>query len=69
MPHAGTQCCTCCSFPAALSTAIAGLRGAGSHMHSHKNEQFNYVAKGTLKGSRAPPRDNRCVSLPALVSA
>ena len=26
-------------------------RGTGSRMHSHKNEQFNYVVKGTLKGS------------------
>ncbi len=26
-------------------------RGTGSRMHTHKNEQFNYVAKGTLKGS------------------
>lgn len=26
-------------------------RGSGSRMHSHKNEQFNYVVKGTLKGS------------------
>ena len=24
-------------------------RGTGSRMHSHKNEQFNYVVKGTLK--------------------
>lgn len=26
-------------------------RGTGSRMHTHKNEQFNYVAQGTLKGS------------------
>ena len=26
-------------------------RGTGSRMHSHHNEQFNYVVKGTLKGS------------------
>ena len=26
-------------------------RGSGSRMHSHPNEQFNYVVKGTLKGS------------------
>ena len=26
-------------------------RGTGSRMHSHPNEQFNYVVKGTLKGS------------------
>lgn len=26
-------------------------RGTGSRMHTHKNEQFNYVVKGTLKGS------------------
>lgn len=26
-------------------------RGTGSRMHSHKNEQLNYVVKGTLKGS------------------
>lgn len=26
-------------------------RGTGSRMHSHKNEQFNLVVKGTLKGS------------------
>jgi quercetin dioxygenase-like cupin family protein len=26
-------------------------RGTGSRMHSHANEQFNYVVKGTLKGS------------------
>jgi len=26
-------------------------RGTGSRMHSHKNEQFNYVVKGTLTGS------------------
>jgi len=26
-------------------------RGTGSRMHSHTNEQFNYVVKGTLKGS------------------
>jgi quercetin dioxygenase-like cupin family protein len=26
-------------------------RGTGSRMHSHRNEQFNYVVKGTLKGS------------------
>jgi quercetin dioxygenase-like cupin family protein len=26
-------------------------RGTGSRMHSHKNEQFNLVIKGTLKGS------------------
>ncbi len=26
-------------------------RGTGSRMHSHPNEQFNYVVKGTLIGS------------------
>ena len=26
-------------------------RGTGSRMHSHPNEQFNYVVQGTLKGS------------------
>ena len=26
-------------------------RGTGSRMHSHKNEQFNLVVQGTLKGS------------------
>jgi len=26
-------------------------RGTGSRMHSHKNEQFNYVVQGTLQGS------------------
>jgi quercetin dioxygenase-like cupin family protein len=26
-------------------------RGTGSRMHSHPNEQFNYVVKGTLVGS------------------
>ena len=26
-------------------------RGTGSRMHSHPNEQFNYVVKGTLNGS------------------
>lgn len=26
-------------------------RGTGSRMHTHKNEQFNLVVKGTLKGS------------------
>ena len=26
-------------------------RGTGSRMHTHNNEQFNYVVKGTLKGS------------------
>ena len=26
-------------------------RGTGSRMHAHKNEQFNLVVKGTLKGS------------------
>ena len=26
-------------------------RGTGSRMHRHPNEQFNYVVKGTLKGS------------------
>lgn len=26
-------------------------RGTGSRMHSHKNEQFNYVVQGTLKGT------------------
>ena len=47
------------------STAIGGVvegarmlvgyihkpRGTGSRMHSHKNEQFNYVIQGTLQGS------------------
>ncbi len=26
-------------------------RGTGSRMHSHKNEQLNYVLQGTLKGT------------------
>lgn len=26
-------------------------RGTGSRMHSHPNEQFNYVVQGTLKGT------------------
>jgi quercetin dioxygenase-like cupin family protein len=26
-------------------------KGTGSRMHSHPNEQFNYVVQGTLKGS------------------
>jgi quercetin dioxygenase-like cupin family protein len=26
-------------------------RGTGSRMHKHPNEQFNFVVKGTLKGS------------------
>ncbi|MDH5747826.1 MAG: cupin domain-containing protein [Rhodospirillales bacterium] len=26
-------------------------RGTGSRMHSHPNEQFNYVLKGTLQGT------------------
>lgn len=26
-------------------------RGTGSRMHTHKNEQFNYVVQGTLKGA------------------
>src|SRR4030065_332734 len=26
-------------------------RGTGSRMHTHKNEQFNYVVRGTLGGS------------------
>ena len=26
-------------------------RGTGSRMHQHANEQFNFVVKGTLKGS------------------
>ena len=26
-------------------------RGSGSRMHTHKNEQFNYVVQGTLVGS------------------
>ncbi|MGH8663040.1 MAG: cupin domain-containing protein, partial [Burkholderiales bacterium] len=26
-------------------------RGTGSRMHTHKNEQFNLVVKGTLRGS------------------
>jgi quercetin dioxygenase-like cupin family protein len=30
---------------------IHKARGTGSRMHSHKNEQFNYVVQGTLKGS------------------
>ena len=28
-------------------------RGTGSRMHTHKNEQFNYVVRGTLVGSVA----------------
>ena len=30
---------------------IHKARGTGSRMHSHKNEQFNFVVQGTLKGS------------------
>lgn len=30
---------------------IHKARGTGSRMHSHNNEQFNYVVQGTLKGS------------------
>ena len=30
---------------------IHKTRGTGSRMHSHKNEQFNYVVRGTLIGS------------------
>ena len=30
---------------------IHKTRGSGSRMHSHPNEQFNYVVKGTLTGS------------------
>lgn len=30
---------------------IHKTRGSGSRMHTHRNEQFNYVVKGTLKGS------------------
>jgi quercetin dioxygenase-like cupin family protein len=30
---------------------IHKARGTGSRMHQHDNEQFNYVVKGTLKGS------------------
>ncbi len=30
---------------------IHKARGTGSRMHSHRNEQFNYVVQGTLKGS------------------
>ncbi len=26
-------------------------RGTGSRLHTHKNEQFNYVVQGTLRGS------------------
>lgn len=26
-------------------------RGTGSRMHTHKNEQFNFVVQGTLRGS------------------
>lgn len=26
-------------------------RGTGSRMHAHKNEQFNFVVRGTLRGS------------------
>ena len=29
---------------------IHKARGTGSRMHSHPNEQFNFVMKGTLKG-------------------
>lgn len=28
-------------------------RGTGSRLHTHRNEQFNYVLQGTLKGSVA----------------
>ncbi|HEY7742474.1 MAG TPA: cupin domain-containing protein [Burkholderiales bacterium] len=30
---------------------IHKARGTGSRMHTHKNEQFNYVVRGTLVGS------------------
>ena len=30
---------------------ISKPRGTGSRMHSHRNEQFNFVVQGTLKGS------------------
>ena len=30
---------------------IHKTRGSGSRMHSHNNEQFNFVVKGTLEGS------------------
>ncbi len=30
---------------------IHKARGTGSRMHTHKNEQFNYVVRGTLIGS------------------
>ena len=30
---------------------IHKARGTGSRMHAHKNEQFNYVVQGTLRGS------------------
>ncbi|MGH8621262.1 MAG: cupin domain-containing protein [Burkholderiales bacterium] len=30
---------------------IHKARGTGSRMHAHKNEQFNYVVRGTLVGS------------------
>lgn len=30
---------------------IHKARGTGSRMHTHRNEQFNYVVKGTLKGA------------------
>lgn len=30
---------------------IHKARGTGSRMHTHRNEQFNYVVKGTLQGS------------------
>lgn len=30
---------------------IHKTRGSGSRMHTHKNEQFNYVVRGTLIGS------------------
>ena len=36
-------------------------RGTGSRMHTHKNEQFNYVVQGTLRGSV----NGRCVVAPA----
>jgi quercetin dioxygenase-like cupin family protein len=36
-------------------------RGTGSRMHTHKNEQFNLVVKGTLKGSV----DGKRVNAPA----
>lgn len=44
-------------------------RGTGSRLHKHKNEQFNYVVQGTLRGSvngkRVVARAGTLVYIPA----